>query len=119
MKEKTPQPSVDDQQFLKQVKEKARQQIADGRVEIAALAADLCMSLTAFRRRFTAITGETPQAYIFKMRMEKARTMIDRHQAKTIADVAMLMGFDDKSNFTRAFRKAFGITPSEYKYKKN
>ena len=29
----------------------------------------------------------------------------------------MSLGFDDKSNFTRAFKKAFNITPSEYKNK--
>ncbi len=116
-KVKKTQLTPEDHQFLKQVEELAKQQIANNHVEVKALAADLCMSLTAFRRRFSALADETPQAYLFRIRMDRARRMLDRHPEKTITDVAMSLGFDDKSNFTRAFKKAFNITPSEYKNK--
>lgn len=81
---------------------------------MAAIATEMAMSMTAFRRRFTALLGDRPQAYIGRLRMERARRLIDEHPELNISEVALKCGFDDKSNFTRAFKHVHGITPSEY-----
>ena len=67
-----------------------------------------------FRRRLSAITGETPQGYITNIRMQKARHLLDTTPDMTILDVAQSCGYDDQSSFTRAFKRFFGITPSDY-----
>lgn len=103
-----------DNEFLSQVNSIIDHQITEGRIDVAEMARQMCMSITTFRRRFTAIVNETPQAYIIRQRMEKARRLLTEHPEMKIQDVGMMCGFDDKSNFTRAFRNTFGMTPSEY-----
>ena len=46
--------------------------------------------------------------------MKRARHFLDRHPELSIAEVAMLCGYNDAPNFTRAFKRTFGITPSDY-----
>ena len=103
-----------DRQFVERVNALVCQQIEEGRIDVAAIATEMAMSMTAFRRRFTALLGDRPQAYIGRLRMERARRLIDEHPELNISEVALKCGFDDKSNFTRAFKHVHGITPSEY-----
>ncbi len=103
-----------DSRFMKQVDDIVKRQIENGHVDVASLAQELCMSLTAFRRRFSALVDVTPQAYVTRLRMEEAQRLLDTHPELNIAEVGMRLGFDDKSNFTRTFKRVLGITPSEY-----
>jgi AraC-like DNA-binding protein len=73
------------------------------------------MSTSQFRRRLSAVTGETPQGYITNIRMQKARHLLDTISPETtILDVALKCGYEDQGAFGRAFKRFFGITPSEY-----
>ena len=103
-----------DKAFLTQTLTTINRQIDEGRVNVDDLASDLCMSASQFRRRLTALTGETPQSYIQNIRMQKARHLLDTQPGLAIAEVAFRCGYDEKANFTRAFKKYYGITPSDY-----
>lgn len=103
-----------DSQFVERVNALAFRQIEEGRIDVAAIASEMAMSMTAFRRRFTALLGDRPQAYIIRLRMERARQLFDEHPELNISEVAVKCGFDDKSNFTRAFKHVYGQTPSDY-----
>ncbi len=104
----------DDRQFIGRVNALAFRQIEEGRIDVAAIAREMAMSMTAFRHRFTALLGDRPQAYIIRLRMERARQLFDEHPELNVSEVAMKCGFDDKSNFTRAFKHVHGMTPSDY-----
>lgn len=111
----TAEPLADaDRLFKEKLDSLVDRQIEDGHIDVATLASEMCMSISSFRRRFTAIVGERPQAYVMRMRMEKAKNLISQDGNATIAEIAARLGFDDKSNFTRTFKRVFGITPSEY-----
>ena len=106
--------SEQDKQFLTKVMTIIANQIESNRVNVDDLASELAMSTSLFRRRLSSITGETPQSYITNIRMQKARHLLDTTPAMTILDVAKCCGYDDQSSFTRAFKRFFGITPSDY-----
>jgi len=109
-----PQRSEADERFLSQFETYVERQIADGHIDVAAIAREMCMSVTTFRRRFSALIDEPPQAYIMRLRMERARKMMDEHPEMTVAEIGFNCGFEYKSNFTRMFKRVFGMTPSEY-----
>ena len=76
--------------------------------------AELCgISEVALRKQFQKQFSLSPAVYIRSMRINYAKELM-RNQDVSIADVAMLSGFNDVSYFSREFKKAEGISPKEY-----
>ncbi len=77
--------------------------------------ADICgISLYHFSRIFKQVTGQSVIAYLNDYRMSKAEMLI-RSTAITISEISAAVGYTDNSYFTRAFRKRYGLAPSEYR----
>lgn len=85
------------------------------RLDVNALAEKLCMSPRQFHRKITALTGGSPASYMLKIKMKRARHMLETNPGLTIDDIADRCGFEHTSNFYHAFRKMYGITPTEYR----
>lgn len=107
--------SSQDQEFLSKVVNMIYAQMAHQNVNVNELASSLCMSPKQLNRKLSAITGESVSRYVLRVRMTKAKTLLDSDRNHTIAEVAQLCGFDENSNFTRAFKSFFDITPSQYR----
>jgi AraC family transcriptional regulator len=84
------------------------------RVSLARLAAEAGLSPYHYLRTFTQVTGVTPHQFIVRARLREAAARLARRDSKVI-DVALESGFDDISNFNRAFRAEFGLTPRAYR----
>ena len=56
----------------------------------------------------------TLNQFITEYRMERARDLLDDPRNK-IVEVAGTVGYNDSNYFSKTFRKAFGISPSEYR----
>jgi AraC family transcriptional regulator len=67
-----------------------------------------------FLRAFKNTLGVTPGKYVMDRRMERARALLKGREL-TIAEVGISVGFDHASHFTRAFRRAVGMAPSDYR----
>lgn len=81
------------------------------------LADRLNMTTQTFRRHLKSATGELPKTYLSQIRMERACSMLINSDV-SLVEIAEQCGFTDASNFTRSFRKDFGMTPSSYRQKK-
>ena len=46
--------------------------------------------------------------------MRRARHLLDYHPELNISEVAQQCAYNDTPNFTRAFKRTFGITPTQY-----
>ena len=79
---------------------------------LAALAAEAGLSRFQFLRGFARDTGLPPHAYLIQRRLSLARHLIA--QGTALADAAAGAGFADQSHMTRAFVRAFGVTPAQY-----
>jgi len=64
-------------------------------------------------RLFQSLLHMTPAVYIRRLRLSKSALRLRDEKVKII-DVAYDLGFASVDGYTRAFRKEFGITPSEY-----
>ena len=67
-----------------------------------------------YAARFSRITGTGPKKYITHHRCMLARRIL-QHVDALIADVAMTIGIEDHSSFTRCYRRVIGHAPSEEK----
>ncbi len=86
----------------------------EGPLQLTDLAARAQLSPYHFARAFKSSTGETPRAYVERLRVEKAEALIrDTHMP--LADIALTCGFSSQSRLTTAFRRARGFTPARYR----
>lgn len=79
---------------------------------LADLAAASGLSRFQVVRAFSEATGMTPHAYLIQRRIGAVRRMIAK--GAPLADAAFASGFADQSHMTRAFVRAYGITPGAY-----
>ncbi len=74
----------------------------------------LCgISNTYFRQIFISKFGINPQDYIISKRLSHAKTIIDSGDFNSIREVALSVGYNDPLYFSKAFKKMFGISPSD------
>lgn len=63
---------------------------------------------------FTEKTGISYSAYIRRLRVEKARELLER-DAYSITDIASMVGYNDTSQFIRIFKQETGMTPRKFR----
>ena len=106
--------SEQDQQLLHQVMECVKKGIENGKLSIETIASDVCLSRSQLNRRVKAITGVTTQQYVNRVRLEQARELL-ANPTLQVSEVAYQCGFDDVASFSRSFRRAFGVSPSQHR----
>lgn len=86
----------------------------DEALDLQALAAPACMAPLHFHRVFRGLLGETPLQLQRRLRLERsAWCLAERPDA--VLRIALDAGYDTHEAFTRAFRDAFGRTPTEHR----
>ena len=74
----------------------------------------LCnLSLSTFKRRFLKIYGAAPSKWIMDRRIEQAKKLLIHHREKP-GEVYPKVGYDNHSSFSKAFKKASGLTPRAF-----
>jgi AraC family transcriptional regulator, positive regulator of tynA and feaB len=95
-------------------KEIAESRLADPGLSPAMLARELHVSVRTLQRAF-ASGGESAATYIRQRRLEEALLTLTAPSSRlSISELAAYWQFTDSSHFTRAFKKRYGQTPSEY-----
>jgi len=83
-------------------------------LSVESLADRMAMSVRNFERVFTREVGTTPAQYVLHMRVEAARSLLERTQ-KGLKEVASITGFGNLDMMRRAFVRLLGITPRRYR----
>src|SRR5262245_18791066 len=86
----------------------------DQDLSLAALGEHARLSPAHLQRVFKAEIGESPKAYVTRLRVERAAFCLLAHESG-IAEVASDCGFQNPETFIRAFRRRFRKTPSAYR----
>lgn len=76
------------------------------------------MSPNYFHKLFTSTLHTTPGNYITLMRMNAALELLTENKCNS-KEIAYRLGFSDDAYFSRVFKKHYGMTPGEYKKRRN
>ena len=72
------------------------------------------MSQSQLERRFQQLLGTSPGEYILRVRISASRAQLETTD-RTIADIAIGVGFYDHSHFTRTFKRMMSCSPKQYR----
>ena len=89
------------------------------RITLQDVSAAAMLSPSYFSSSFKQYTGYSLIDYTNAKRIRLASKLLLAKQNASISEIAMQVGFNNMSNFNRAFRKYAGCTPSEYISKSN
>jgi AraC family transcriptional regulator len=82
-------------------------------IALSTLAQLVRLSPYYFCRTFKQSFGVPPHRYHSNRRIERAKELLMERQ-RSVTDVALAVGFGETSSFSSAFRKATGLTPTDY-----
>jgi AraC family transcriptional regulator len=85
---------------------------AGGSVSLKSAAREACLSPYHFHRIFTSAFGQSPHAYVTRLRLERAQQLLVR--GLPVTEVCGTVGFESLGSFSALFRKRFGMPPSRY-----
>jgi AraC-like DNA-binding protein len=81
---------------------------------VASLAKEPGMSRSTFAARFNELVGESPIFYLARWRLLKARELLSETRA-SVQQVSEQVGYRSEFAFSTAFKRHFGISPSEHR----
>ena len=85
--------------------------LADYNFSMVTLSAGLGVSRSQLYRKTMALTGRSPGSFIRDIRMHKARCLLNMKNLN-ISEIALEVGYNNPSYFTKCFQERFGILPS-------
>ncbi len=88
--------------------------LSDPELDQQLLCRELGVSRASLYNKMKAITGSGAKEYITRIRLEKAKSLIENSSC-TIAEISDMTGFASQSYFSTAFKNYTGMTPSQYK----
>lgn len=86
----------------------------DEKIQMSALARQLNLSERNFRKLFTEQIGVSPKAYLQTARLGRAKELL-RMRTMSIHEISEAVGYYSQFQFSRDFKKEFGLTPTEYR----
>jgi AraC-like DNA-binding protein len=78
------------------------------------LARQVNLSPWHFMHLFKAETSVSPNQYLRSLKMKKAKALL-KDSFLSIKEITSLVGFNDRSHFSRDFKSLFGQNPSEFR----
>ena len=105
-------PTKADEDFLKDVTEVIHKNISDTQFNVDMLASALNMSRSSLHRKIKGISELTPNEFILLVKLKKAAEYIK--EGYRVNEVCFIVGFNSPSYFSKAFKKQFGVSPTEW-----
>lgn len=85
----------------------------DTGLDLAAIAQAIHVSPRALSRLF-AMEGTTATRWLWQQRLQACRTALMKGPSRSVSEVALCFGFTNMAHFSRAFKSAFGVSPSVF-----
>ncbi|MFO7614690.1 MAG: two-component regulator propeller domain-containing protein [Bacteroidales bacterium] len=103
-----------DQAFLEKIVKTIETHFEDEQFSVESLADHVNMSVSQLNRKLNALVDQPAGQLIRSLRLQRAADLL-KQNAGNVAEICYMVGFNDQAYFSRAFKKQFGCSPSEYR----
>ena len=103
------------QLFIERLTSIIMEEMSLGKISLEMVASKMFITRGQLNRKVKAITGRTTQQFAMKVRLTHASNLLKNNTDMAISEVAFRCGFEDATSFSRAFRRTFGKSPSQYR----
>lgn len=87
----------------------------DKKISLDQIASNMYLSPVYISKIFKEKTGDSPINYLIRIRLEKAKEMLEDDGNTSIRQIAADVGYDDVYHFSKLFKKYYGISPQNYR----
>lgn len=85
------------------------------KISLDQIAQNLYLSPVYISKLFKEETGESPINYLIKIRLDKAKELLEDSENGSVKSVANQVGYEDVYHFSKLFKKYYGISPLNYR----
>ena len=100
--------------WLHKVSDYISANMANRNLTVGDIANAVFMSERQFYRRIKKVTGLTPHQYLKKLRLEKAKSLLDSGAFSSVKEVAYAIGYSRSDYFSTLFESYYGDKPTSY-----
>jgi AraC-like DNA-binding protein len=90
----------------------------DVEITLEQLAQSVNISPSRLRHLFKSEVGVTPMQFLKEVRLRKAKELAEE-SFMNVKQIMVIVGLRDESHFMRDFKKTFGLTPTQCRYRSN
>ena len=109
---------TEDDLLMKRVLAYMEENIGNSDVTLDDIAQAVAVSRTSLHRKMKQLTGSSPMDFLREARIRKSVKMLSSG-SKNISEIAYDCGFSDPKYFSKCFKSATGLTPTEYRRKQS
>ncbi len=102
-----------DEKFLNRLLQITDEKLGEHTFNVENLGRDIGLSRSQLYRRITSLTGLSPNDFIREKRLKSAIKLIKKNYGN-ISEIALEVGFNSPSYFSKCFHERFGLLPSAY-----
>ena len=100
--------------FLRKVDEAILRLMPEGKLDVQDVASAVFLSRSQFGRKLRAVVDMSPSDYISDVRLNEVKRLLHEQPPLPLLEIALLTGFADHAHLSHAFRRKFGMSPSQY-----
>ena len=105
--------SEEDRRFMDELYGFMEKRAAEMELSVSVICRDLLISQSKFNYKLKELTGDTPGVFFRKYKLNKAAQYL-KEGKMNVSEIAIATGFATAAHFSVAFKKQFGVSPSEY-----
>lgn len=102
-----------DEKFFRKALAIIEENISNPEFDVPTLAVEVGMSQPVLYKKIRALSNMSVNDFIKSIRLQKAAQLLKQHQYG-VADIAYMVGFNDRKYFSKEFKKIFDKNPTEY-----
>nr|WP_294899194.1 hybrid sensor histidine kinase/response regulator transcription factor [uncultured Pedobacter sp.] len=102
-----------DEKFLDKCMQLIEENLNDQNFNVSVLVDKIGMSQAVLYKKLKALTGLNITDFIKSIRLKRAAQLLEENKL-SIADIAYLVGFNDRKYFSKEFKKQYGVSPKAY-----